>query len=77
MDIKEFKKYTRNLDEYTAYDIDSFEFMTDKELEEYQNELEVMGGGNLSDYDHLRAVITFRKNVTSLKLSRGETFEDE
>lgn len=62
MDIKEFKKYTNNLDQYSADEVDSFEVMNDKELEEYQREVE-FDTGNYSDYDHIRAIITFKKKL--------------
>lgn len=62
MDIKEFKKYTNNLDQYSADEVDSFEVMNDIELEEYQREVE-FDTGNLSDYDHIRAIITFKKKL--------------
>jgi hypothetical protein len=65
MDVKEFKKYTNNLDAYTAGEVDEFEPMTDEELDEYQRELE-FDTGNLSDWDHIRAIITLKKRIADL-----------
>lgn len=62
MELEEFKRYINNLDQYTAAEVDSFELMTGEELNAYQHELEI-DSGNLSDWDHLRAIITLRKMV--------------
>lgn len=65
MDIKEFKKYTNHLDLYGADDVDSFELMTDEELDDYQYEVE-SDSGNLSSWDHIRATITLKKRIADL-----------
>lgn len=59
MEIKEFKKYTNNLNEFSADEVDEFEFMRIDELESYQDELE-RDTGNLSNWDHIRAFITLK-----------------
>lgn len=66
MEIKEFKQYTNNLNQYSASEIDEFAFMTEAELDSYQSELEY-DSGNLSDWDHLRAFITLKKKVAELE----------
>lgn len=62
MELKEFKQYTKNLYLYDAEQVDSFEAMTDEELDDYQNELE-RDTGNLSEWDHIRAHITLKKRI--------------
>lgn len=59
MELKEFKEYTTNLHEHSADQVDDFEFMSNDELESYQDELE-RDTGNLSDWDHIRAFITMK-----------------
>ena len=66
MDIKELEMYTYNLKTYSAQDVKELEEMTDDELWEYQHEVE-FGTGNLSDWDHIRAIITFRKKILELE----------
>jgi hypothetical protein len=66
MDINEFKKYTKELSLYSGSEIDNFEFMTEEELGEYQNELEVFDGGNLSTWEHIRALFTLKKKIADL-----------
>jgi len=63
MDINVFKKYTKNLRTYSASDVARFELMTDEELEEYQNEIERYDSGIFSDWDHIRAIITFKHKL--------------
>jgi len=72
VEIKEFKKYTNNLHEYSADDVDSFEFMSDDELRVYQDELERYDGGSLSPWDHIRAFITMKKKVAVLLGDKGK-----
>lgn len=62
MEIKELKLYTKNLDSYDAEQVDELEPMTDKELDEFQHEIE-HGTGMTSDWDAARAIITFRKLI--------------
>lgn len=71
MELKEFKKYIFHLDEFSASEVDDFEFMNNDELEEYQNNLEI-DAGCLSEWDHLRAFITLKMRVEKL-LYRHET----
>lgn len=71
MKLKEFKNYTKNLDQYTAEEVDRLEVMTFEELDSYQREIEY-DSGNLSDWDHIRAVITFRKLLADLSMSNAE-----
>lgn len=66
MDIKEFEKYTKNLEAYSASEVRDFEFMTDKELEAYQNNLEEDGGDNLSCWEHIRHLFTMKKMIAEL-----------
>ena len=66
MEIKEFKKYAIDLDYFTAYDVDTFEFMTDEDLFDYQTDLERNDGDNLSCLDHLRALFTMKKRIDEL-----------
>lgn len=68
MELKEFKNYTKNLDAYTAQEVEEMEPMTNEELESYQRELEY-DGGNLSNWDHVRALITLKRQVLKLTLS--------
>jgi hypothetical protein len=63
MDIKEFNQYTDNLEAYSASEVKEFEFMTDEELKEYQIDLEEADGGNISTWDHIRALFTMKKKV--------------
>jgi hypothetical protein len=65
MEIKEFRKYARNLSGYSASDVDEFTFMTEEELDEYQDEVE-QDTGNTSNWDDCRAIITFRKIIEEL-----------
>lgn len=65
MDIKDFRKYARNLSYYAVSDVDEFTFMTNKELDEYQDEVE-QDTGNTSNWDDCRAIITFRKIIEEL-----------
>lgn len=67
MEIKEFKKYTNNLHEYSADEVDDFQFMNDDELRVYQDELERDDGDNLSSWDHIRAFITMKKKIMDLE----------
>ncbi len=67
MELKEFKNYTKNLDAYTAKEVEEMEPMTKEELESYQHELEY-DGGNLSNWDHLRVLITLKRQVLNLRL---------
>jgi hypothetical protein len=66
MEIKEFKKYVRDIDCYSSSEIDGFEFMTDKELDNIFIELEADSGNN-SDWDYLKAFITYKKRIEDLK----------
>jgi len=59
MDIKELKLYTKKLDSYTSSEIDELELMSDKELDEFQYEIEC-GTDNTSDWDRVRAILTLR-----------------
>lgn len=69
MQIEEFKLYTSNLDAYTPSEILELEVMTKEELDEYQRLLEI-DSGTLSEWEHIRAVITFRKMNKELEESR-------
>ncbi len=62
MEIKDFKKYTNNLSAFTADDVEGFELMSDKEIEEYQVLLEE-DTGELSDWDHIRAFYTMKDKL--------------
>lgn len=62
MELDEFKKYTKNLDAYTAAEVEELIPMTSNELEAYQYELEY-DGGNLSNWDNVRALITLKKQL--------------
>lgn len=66
MDIKEFKKYTSNLDAYTVSDVDELTVMTEKEFEQYQYELD-HDTGNLSQWDHIRAIVTLKREIEEWK----------
>lgn len=66
MDIKQFKKLTSNLSQFTAEEIDKFTLMSSDELNEYQRELE-NDGGNLSDWDHLRAFYTLKSIINEME----------
>lgn len=62
MEFTIFKKLAKNIDAFQPSEIDEFEFMTDDELDEYQIELERCSG-NLSDWDHTRALFTLRHRL--------------
>lgn len=66
MDISEFKKYTTNLNAYTLSDVDELTVMTEKEFEHYQYEFD-HDTGNLSDWDHLRASVTLKRQIEDWK----------
>ena len=66
MEIKQFKKLTSNLSEFTADEIDNFTFMSSDELNNYQSELEI-DAGNLSEWDHLRAFYTLTSIIDDIK----------
>lgn len=68
MVISEFKLYTDSLHVYDAEEMETFQLMTDEELKEYQYEVE-NSTGTLCDWDHIRAVITFRKKIHALNES--------
>ncbi|MEK3821387.1 hypothetical protein MKY20_20140 [Cytobacillus sp. FSL W8-0315] len=62
MDLKKFMKLTGNPDQYSARDVADLTLMTDAELSDYQYEIE-FDTGNLSDWDHIRAVMTFKDKI--------------
>lgn len=62
MEINEFINYTENLDQYTVDEMTKLQPMTDQELKDYQSEIEY-DSGNLSDWDHIRAIITFKRII--------------
>ena len=62
MDIKEFKNLTKNINEYSADEVDMFNFMTDEELEQYQYDLDC-DTGNLSNWDDVRAFYTLKNKA--------------
>ena len=64
MDIKELKKYTRHLRAFTAQEVDCLELMTDDELDLYEHEL-MFDSGNLSEWDHVRALITLKSKTNN------------
>lgn len=66
MKFNEFLKYAKHPEYFTAEEVNEFEFMTNRELDKYQRELE-KDGGNLSDWDHIRAIFTFQKEINQLK----------
>jgi hypothetical protein len=66
MDINEFKKYTKNLNAYTIRDVEELTTMTEKEFDSYQNELE-SDAGNLSEWDHIRAIFTLKREIEQWK----------
>lgn len=66
MEINKFMKLTGNPDAYNAREVAKLELMTEDELSDYQYELE-MDSGNLSDWDHIRAVITFKDKINLLQ----------
>jgi endonuclease I len=66
MEISEFKKYTKNLDAYTLREVDEFKIMTEQEFESYQNELE-NDTGNLSEWEHIRAIFTLKHQIEQWK----------
>lgn len=66
MDIKELKEYTKNIECYDDYQINKIEVMTQKELEYVQHEIE-HGTGSLSDWDMVRTIITFKKQIKDLE----------
>jgi hypothetical protein len=51
--LKNSKKYARNLDAYSALEVDEFSTMTEEELEKYQDELETNDGDNCSGWDRI------------------------
>jgi hypothetical protein len=65
MEISEFKKYTKNLDAYSASEIEELSSMTVDELEKYQYDLDY-DTGNLSTWDNIRAVVTLKKQILEL-----------
>ncbi len=62
MEIKDFKKYTNNLSAFTADDVEGFELMSDRELQEYQIVLED-DPDELSQWDHIRAFYTMKDKL--------------
>lgn len=66
MEFKVFQKYTKNIEQYSAYEVDKLTAMPEEELDNYQKELE-FDTGNLSDWDHIRAGITFRQTIEQLQ----------
>jgi len=62
MEISEFKKYSKNLDAYTAREVEELTPMTVEELDTYQYELD-HDTGNLSTWDNIRAIVTLKKQV--------------
>jgi hypothetical protein len=65
MEIKEFKKLAIDLDEFTANEVDNLEFMNAEELDDYQIEIE-RDTGNTSNWDDIRAILTFRHKINEL-----------
>lgn len=59
MNLEKFMKFTGNPDAYSAADVARLELMTEDELSDYQHEIET-DSGNLSDWDHIRALMTFK-----------------
>lgn len=62
MEISEFKKYTKNLDAYSASEVEELKPMTVEELESYQYELD-HDTGNTSTWDDIRAIVTLKKQI--------------
>ncbi|MEK4006513.1 hypothetical protein [Paenibacillus sp. FSL H3-0333] len=63
MKLDEFSKLSTNLEAYTAQDVLNFQLMTEEELDDYQRDIEFNDGDNITPWDHMRAVITFRKII--------------
>lgn len=66
MDINELKKYTKNLDSYTAREVEELTFMTIEEFEKYQYEIE-HDTGNTSTWDDIRAIFTLKHQIERLE----------
>lgn len=62
MEFDKFERYVENVDLFTASEVKEFEFMGYNEMENYQMELE-QSTGNLSEWDHFRALITLKHRV--------------
>jgi hypothetical protein len=64
--IDKFMKFTGNPDSYSAREVADLTLMSDDELSDYQYEVE-MDSGNLSQWDHIRAIFTFKNQVDGLE----------
>jgi len=62
MTIPEFEKLVADIDNYTPNDIKNFKFMSDEEIIDLQYEIE-KDTGNYSNWDILRAFITFKNKL--------------
>lgn len=66
MDAKLFLKLCRNPEEFTVAEMQEIEIMSDTELKEYQDHLEIYDGDDLSSVDHLRVLYTLLSLVNPL-----------
>ncbi len=66
MDAKLFLKLCRNPEEFTVTEMQEIEIMSDTELKEYQDNLEIYNGDDLSSFDHLRVLYTLLSLVNPL-----------
>ena len=66
MDAQLFLKLCRNPEEFTVAQMQEIEIMSDTELKEYQDHLEIYDGDDLSSVDHLRVLYTLLSLVNPL-----------
>ncbi len=66
MDAKLFLKLCRNPEEFTVAQMQEIEIMSDTEIKEYQDHLEIYDGDDLSSFDHLRVLYTLLSLVNPL-----------
>jgi len=64
MEVREFERYVRDISAFSKEEIESFEPISNTELNIIQHNLETEEGDDNSAWDYIKAFITFRKKVT-------------
>ncbi len=73
MDFKEFYKLTEHPDAYSTEDVAELRLLSEEELQKYQTEIELHGGDNLSDWEHLLAFFTLKKKLMDIQEAQKNT----
>jgi hypothetical protein len=66
MDAQLFLKLCKHPEEFTVAQLQEIELMSDEEINEYQENLELYDGDDLSSFDHLRVLYTLLAIINPL-----------